>query len=73
MLSKLVTRTLVPRTTNFVPKQAFRHDTMVSGPPRVKISSFEKGLHGIAIFFGITAYPAWVLQSATEWQKKEED
>ena len=37
-----VARTLVPRTTNFVAKRAFSHETMVSGPPRVKISSAEK-------------------------------
>merc|ERR1711935_1114248 len=42
MLSK-VTRTLVPRTTNFLTKQAFSHETMVAGPPRVKISSVIKG------------------------------
>ena len=41
MLSQ-VARTLVPRTTNFVAKRAFSHETMVSGPPRVKISSAEK-------------------------------
>jgi len=72
MLSQ-VARTLVPRTTNFVAKRAFTHETMVSGPPRVKISSAEKAVHGIAIFFGVLAYPAWVLVSAQEWQKKEDE
>ena len=41
MFSK-VARTLVPRSTNFVAKRAFQHETYISGPPRVKISSAEK-------------------------------
>jgi len=72
MFSK-VGKTLVPRATTFVARRGFQHETHVSGAPRVKISPQEKAVHAVCIFFGLVSYPAWVLVSAQEWQKKTED
>ncbi|XP_028139844.1 uncharacterized protein LOC114334045 [Diabrotica virgifera virgifera] len=41
--------------------QQVRNMSAISGPPKIKISSAEKFVHGIALAVGIVAVPAWVL------------
>ncbi|KAF0288273.1 hypothetical protein FJT64_013343 [Amphibalanus amphitrite] len=34
---------------------------VVSGPPRVRMSRAEKFAHGVVLFGGVMAVPAWIL------------
>ena len=46
----------------------FKHQTLVSGPPRVRIPFREKILHGLFIACAVTATPAWILVHLKEYR-----
>ncbi|XP_050294850.1 uncharacterized protein LOC126735022 [Anthonomus grandis grandis] len=51
---------LAPRAAQKVVQQT-RNMSIVTAPPRVKISPAEKLMHGLAISVGCLFIPAWVL------------
>ena len=55
--------TLLGAMTRLVPAAARApvRSYVVSGPPRVRISGAEKFVHGVALFGGVMAIPAWIL------------
>lgn len=50
--------------------QQVRNMTVVSGPPRVKISTTEKALHGLAIGVGMSVVPVWVLANLKSYKQE---
>merc|ERR1712029_265888 len=46
----------------------FRYETVISGPPRFKISSGEKIIHFTIIMCAFFATPAWVLTHIKEYR-----
>ena len=41
---------------------------VVSGPPRVRISRGEKFVHGVVLFGGVMAVPAWILAHIKDYR-----
>ncbi|XP_026463820.1 uncharacterized protein LOC113368178 [Ctenocephalides felis] len=64
--SSPVVRTLLQQTRNF--NDAY---PVVSGPPRTKISTAEKIVHGAVITVGCLAIPAWVLLHLQEYKGEQ--
>merc|ERR1712241_56299 len=68
--SKMISasRLLVSRGVTPVARRWYTHSTVVTGPPRTKISKPEKGLHALAIFVSGLFFPAWVLMHLKEYR-----
>jgi hypothetical protein len=52
-------------------KVAARQMTVISGPPRVRISFAEKVAHGLLITGSMMAIPAWVLVNIKHYKARD--
>ena len=61
MLSTKLISLVARRNPQLLLNRGFRHETWVSGPPRVRISLPEKIAHGLVISGCFIATPMWIL------------
>lgn len=52
--------------------QATRSMTVVSGPPRVRISFAEKVAHGLVMIGGVSAIPCYVLVNLKNYRASDD-
>uniref|UniRef100_A0A182W375 Cytochrome c oxidase polypeptide VIII n=1 Tax=Anopheles minimus TaxID=112268 RepID=A0A182W375_9DIPT len=66
----MIANATVPRLAS-VAAQALQRRTyfsVTSSLPQVRVSLAEKTAHGLAIFFGVIAYPIWVVSHVREYK-----